>query len=115
LLHPERLEPLYGLGPADTFKRTARRRWSLVERRHACCQRLDAMVEVLGPSYGDVVETGDHSDPALAAFERYSDPGALRRLGRRRLTDMVRRLSGGQFRQAKADGLLAAANCCPES
>jgi transposase len=110
LLHPEGLEPLHGLGPADTFKRTVRRRWSLVERRQACCQRLDAMVEMLGPSYGDVLGTGDYSDTALAVLERYSDPRALRRLGRKRLTDMVRRVSRGQFRQAKADDLLVAAD-----
>ncbi len=55
LLHPQDLEPLHGLDPAGTFKRTVRRRWSLVERRHACCQRLDALVEMLGPSYADVL------------------------------------------------------------
>jgi transposase len=110
LLHPEGLEPLHGLGPADTFKRTVRRRWSLVERRHACCQRLDALVEMLGPSYAEVLGATSYTDTAFAVLERYSDPRALRRLGRQRLTDLVRRVSRGHFAEAKADELLAAAD-----
>jgi transposase len=110
LLHPEGLEPLNGLGPADSFKRAVRRRWSMVQRRQACYQRLDALVELLGPGYGDALGTGDYSDTALAVLERYGDPRALRRLGSRRLTELVIRVSRGQCRQAKADDLLAAAD-----
>ena len=110
LLHPEGLEPLHGLGPAGTFKRTVRRRWSLVERRHACCQRLDALVEMLGPSYAEVLGATSYTDTAFAVLERYSGPRALRRLGRQRLTDLVRRVSRGHFAEAKADELLAAAD-----
>ena len=110
LLHPEGLEPLEGLGPADTFKRAVRHRWSLVERRHACCQRLDAMVEMLGHSYVDALGCGDYTDTALAVLERYADPHALRRLGPQRLSCLVRRVSRGQLREAKADELLAAAD-----
>ena len=109
LLHPEGLEPLEGLGPAESFKRAVRRRWSLVERRHQCCQRLDAMVEMLGPSYADALGTTDYSDTALAVLERYGDPRALRRLGHQRLTNLVRQVSRGHLSEAKADELLAAA------
>jgi transposase len=109
LLHPEGLKALDGLGPAETFKRAVRRRWSLVERRHGCCQRLDAMVEMLGPSYADALGTTDYSDTALAVLERYGDPRALRRLGRQRLSSLVRRVSRGHWSEAKADELLAAA------
>ena len=110
LLHPEGLKPVDGLGPADGLKRTVRRRWSLVQRRQGCYQRLDALVEMLGPSYGDVLGTGDYSDTALAVLERYSDPRALRRLGRQRLTDFLRKISRGHFREDKADELLEAAD-----
>ena len=110
LLHPEGLEPLDGLGPADSFKRAVRRRWSMVQRRQGCYQRLDALVELLGPGYGDALGTGEYSDTALAVLERYGDPRALRRLGRRRLTELVIRVSRGQCRQAKADDVLAAAD-----
>jgi transposase len=109
LLHPEGLEALDGLGPAETYKRAVRRRWSLVERRHGCCERLDAMVEMLGPSYADALGTTDYSDTALVVLERYGDPRALRRLGRQRLSSLVRRVSRGHWSETKADGLLAAA------
>jgi transposase len=110
LLHPEGLEPVEGLGPADGLKRTVRRRSSLLQRRLGSYQRLDALVEMLGPTYGDVLGTGDYSATALAVLERYSDPRALRRLGRQRLTDLLRKISRGHFREDKADELLAAAH-----
>ena len=59
---------------ADTFKRTVRRHWSLVERAHACCQHLDALVEMLGPSYVDVLGATNYADTALAFLERYTGP-----------------------------------------
>jgi transposase len=42
LLHPEGLHPDEGLGPADTLKRTAKHRSTLVKRRSQCLARLDA-------------------------------------------------------------------------
>jgi len=110
LLHPEGLEPVDGLGPGDTLKRSVRRRWGLVQRRQACSQRLDALVELLGPSLADVLGTGDYNETALVILERYSDPRALRRLGRNRLTDVLKRVSRGHYREPKADELLAAAD-----
>ncbi len=110
LLHPEGLEPLEGLGPAESFKRAVRRRWGLVQRRQSCCQRLDAMVEMLGPAYAEALGTGAYSETALVVLERYGDPRALRHLGRQRLASVLRRLSRGHWREAKADELLAAAD-----
>src|SRR6266498_1075321 len=42
-------------------------------------------------------------------LERWADPRALRRLGRRRLTDVLVKASRGAWREPKADELLAAA------
>ena len=42
LLHPEGLNPIEGLGPADALKRAVRRRVKLVEWQLACRQRLDS-------------------------------------------------------------------------
>ncbi|MFN2606520.1 MAG: transposase [Acidimicrobiales bacterium] len=42
-------------------------------------------------------------------LERYADPRALRKLGRKRLTTLLIRASRGAWREAKADELLAAA------
>lgn len=110
LLHPEGLEPLDGLGPADGFKRAVRCRSSLIQRRQSCCQRLDALIELLGPAYADAIGTGDYPGTALTVLERYGDPRKLRRLGQRRLTELVIRVSRGHWREDKADELLAAAS-----
>jgi transposase len=42
LLHPEGLRPLADAGPADALRRAVRRRASLVKRRTATYQRIDA-------------------------------------------------------------------------
>jgi transposase len=110
LLHPEGLEPLDGLGPADGFKRAVRCRSSLIQRRQSCCQRLDALIELLGPAYAGAIGTGDYPGTALTVLERYGDPRKLRRLGQRRLTELVIRASRGHWREDKADELLAAAS-----
>ena len=73
-------------------------------------QRLDALVELLGPVWADILGAGDYTKTALVVLERYADPRALKKLGRRRLTDLLIRTSRGQFREAKADQLLAAAS-----
>ena len=85
-------------------------RSSLVKRRTATAQRLDALVELLGPAWGEVLGTGEYNKSALAVLERYADPRALRRLGRKRLTTLLIRASRGAWREAKADELLAAAD-----
>lgn len=111
LLHPDGdLVEVDELGPAEPLKRAVRRRSSMVERRTGCFQRLDALVELLGPAWADVLGTGDYGKAALAVLERYADPRALKRAGRSRLTAMLIRHSRGAFREAKADALLAAAN-----
>ncbi|MGA7271402.1 MAG: IS110 family transposase [Acidimicrobiia bacterium] len=110
LLHPEGLREIDDLGPAEPLKRVARRHSSLQQRRTAAMQRLDALVELLGPVWADILGAGDYTKTALVVLERYADPRALKKLGRRRLTDLLIRTSRGQFREAKADQLLAAAS-----
>lgn len=87
-----------------------RQRSSLVRRRTATAQRLDCLVELLGPAWADVLGSGEYNKSALAVLERYADPRALRKLGRKRLTTMLIRASRGAWREAKADDLLAAAD-----
>lgn len=110
MLHPEGLGPVDGLGPAEPLRRAVRHRSSLQQRRTAAMQRLDALVELLGPAWADVLGSGDYNKTALAVLERYADPRALKRLGRKRLTTLLIRTSRGQFREAKADELLATAD-----
>src|ERR1700692_3801278 len=60
LLHPEGLHSLESLGPADPLRRITKLRVSLVKRRTVIAARLDAYLELLGPSWhaafsGDLV------------------------------------------------------------
>ena len=54
--------------------------------------------------------TGDYNKSALAVLERYADPRALKKLGRKRLSTLLIRSSRGQWRESKADDLLIAAD-----
>jgi len=110
LLHPEGLVCLDGLGPADPLRRAVRHRSSLAKRRVKTMQRLDALIELLGPALSEVIGTGEYNKSALAVLEGYGDPRALKRLGRKRLTALLVRTSRGHWREAKADELLAAAD-----
>ncbi|MEJ5256370.1 MAG: IS110 family transposase [Acidimicrobiales bacterium] len=110
LLHPEGLKPIDSLGPAEPLKRAVRHRTSLIKRRAASMLRLDALVELLGPAYADVLGTGDYNKTALMVLERFADPRALKKLGRKRLAAAMIRSSRGAWSEAKADELLAAAD-----
>lgn len=110
LLHPEGLAAYDGPTPADPLRRVMRRRAKLVKARVATFQRLDALLELLGPAWAEVLGAGDYTKTALVVLERYGDPNALRRLGLRRLNELMIRTSRGAWREDKALALLAAAD-----
>ena len=110
LLHPEGLAAYDGPTPADPLRRVMRRRAKLVKARVATFQRLDALLELLGPAWAEVLGAGDYTKTALVVLERYGDPRALRRLGLRRLSELMIKSSKGAWREDKAAALLAAAN-----
>lgn len=110
LLHPEGLAAYDGPTPADPLRRVMRRRAKLVKARVATFQRIDALVELLGPAWAEVLGAGDYTKTALVVLERYGDPRALRRLGLRRLSELMIRTSKGAWREDKAAALLAAAD-----
>jgi transposase len=109
LLHPEGLDPANGPTPAEPLRRAVRRRSALVKARTAAFGRIDALVELLGAAWADVLGSGEYSKTALVILERYADPRALRRLGLRRLAELMTRSSRGLWRRDKAVLLLAAA------
>ena len=74
LLHPEGLNPVGGLGPAEPLRRAVRRRVKLVEWRLASRQRLDALLDLLGPGYAEVLGTARYGKAALEILERYATP-----------------------------------------
>jgi transposase len=87
-----------------------RHRFSLVRRRSAASLRLDALVELLGPGWADSLGSATASKTALVILEKYADPRALKRLGRKRLATLLIRSSAGLWREDKADELLAMAS-----
>ena len=109
LLHPDGLSEVADLGPADALKRSVRRRVNLVAYHLACRQRIDAMLDLLGPSYIEALGTRMPKS-ALEVLEHYGDPRSLRRLGLNRLTALLRRTSGGAWKAERARRLLEAAN-----
>jgi transposase len=110
LLHPEGLRPVTDDGPADALRRAVRRRSSLVERRTATYQRIDALLELLSPAWAGALGNGDYAKTALAVLERTgADPHALSRLGRKRLTTLLIRTSRGQWRDQHTEAIMAAA------
>jgi hypothetical protein len=51
LLHPEGLHEQHGLGPGDRLRRATKLHQTLTKRRSQCLARLDALLEILGPSW----------------------------------------------------------------
>ena len=108
LLHPEGLTEVSGLGPAEPLRRAVRRRVDLVDQRRACFQRIDAMLDLLGPAYNEALGSRGTKTSAVV-LERYGNPKTLRRLGLSRLTDLVEKTSGGHLGAEYAASLLQAA------
>ena len=108
LLHPEGQPGVSGAGPADPLRRATRRRASLVAQRTAVMTRLDALVELLGPDWYDVLGS-DYEKTALAVLARYPDPDQLLRLGQARLAAFLRKHSRGHWGGDMAARLRAAA------
>lgn len=108
LLHPEGLREFTGDSSGDPLRRLTKQRSTLVKRRTAVYSRLDALVELLGPAWYDVLGS-DFGKAALAFLARYADPHAVLRLGEARLSRFLQSRSRGQYGPAPAKALVAAA------
>ncbi len=108
LLHPDGLREHTDAGPAGPLRRIVKQRSSVVKRRTAIFQRLDAQLELLGPAWYDALGS-NYGKAALALLARYADPTALLKLGHARLTRFLIRHSRGAWRDDHATALLAAA------
>lgn len=101
LLHPEGLRDHTGDGPAEPLRRIVEIRSSIIQRRTAVYQRLDAQLELLGPAWYDALGTR-YGKATLALLARYADPNTLIRLGHARLTRFLIRHSRGAWREPQA-------------
>ncbi|KGN30848.1 hypothetical protein N802_05490 [Knoellia sinensis KCTC 19936] len=108
LLHPEGLREYSGQGPADPLRRLVKQRSTMVKRRTAVYSRLDALVELLGPAWYDVLGS-NYGIAALEFLARYADPNTVIRLGQARLARFLIARSRRAWRQDHAVGLVAAA------
>jgi len=83
---------------------------TLVKRRTTSIARLDTLLEILGPDWHGAF-SGDLSNLAPLRFlaAGYTDPIAVRRLGRARLVGFLPRHSRVAWGEAVADTILAAA------
>jgi transposase len=111
LLHPEGLHPEHGLGPGDALRRATRLRQTLVKRRTKTLARLDALLEILGPSWLNAL-SGDLSNKTPLRFlaAGYACPHTVKRLGRARVARFLYRHSRGRWGDDEAAELLEAAN-----
>lgn len=110
LLHPEGLHEELGLGPGDRLRRATRLHQTLTKRRSQCLARLDAMLEILGPSWLCVF--GSHMSnktPLRFLAAGYACPHTVKRLGRARVARFLSRHSRGRWGEAEAEALLQAA------
>lgn len=108
LLHPEGLHFERSIGPGDPLKRAVKIRSELVRRRSTSMQRLDCLLELLGPAW--VAAIG--SDMTLTAFRflaKYPSPHKVRQLGLARLTSFLHRSSRGAWAGERAAEIMTAA------
>ncbi len=110
MLHPEGLHEEHGLGPGDRLRRSTRLHQTLTRRRSQSLARLDAMLEILGPSWV-VVFGADLSNKTPLRFlaAGYACPHTIKRLGKARVARFLYRHSRGRWGEEQAEALLAAA------
>ena len=96
------------LGPAVPIRRATRLRSSLVKRRSEVLGRIDALLEIMGPQWHQVLDLTKRSSLRFCAAG-YSDPHLCRRIGRARLGRFLHRYSHGRFGDPDAVRVLAAA------
>jgi transposase len=111
LLHPEGLHPEQGLGPGDALRRATKLHSTLILRRSTILARLDALLEILGPTWRNALGSSlGHNTPLRFLAAGYADPDTLRRLGHARLARFLHRHSRGAWNDEHAHALLTAAS-----
>lgn len=108
LLHPDGLHPETTNGPGDPLKRGVKLRSGLVRRRTACMQRLDALLEILGPDWVEALGS-DMTQTAFKFLAGWANPHQVKRLGRARLARWFQRQTGKAWGEQRADAVVAAA------
>jgi transposase len=108
LLHPEGVCVEAGIGPGDALKRAVKIRSGLVHRRTTSMQRLDCLLELMGPAWVAALGS-DMTKTALRFLARYANPHTVCHLGCRRLAAFLHRSSRGAWANERAAAIVAAA------
>jgi transposase len=108
LLHPDGLHPETTNGPGDPLKRAVKLRSGLVRRRSACMQRLDALLEILGPDWVAALGS-DMTQTAFRFLAGWANPHQVKRLGRARLARWFQRQTRKAWGERRADAVVSAA------
>lgn len=110
MLHPEGFQTNRSLGPADALRRAVKLHSTLVKQRSTAFARIDALLDILGPSWlaafgGDLA----NMTPLRFLAAGYADPNTVKRLGRARLSRFLCRHSRGHWGEQQATSLVVAA------
>jgi len=108
ILHPSGMHAENGLGAAEPLRRAVKIRSTLVKRRTTCMQRLDALLEILGPDLFAALGSA-MTITILHFLSRWPDPRQVLKLGKSRLSRWLYRQSHGKWGDAKAEMILSAA------
>lgn len=108
ILHPEGLHLAEALGPGDALKRAVKIRSGLVHRRTTAMQRLDSLLEILGPAWIDAL--GSRMTKTTFMFlARYAHPHQVKRLGHARLGRWFQHHTRRAWGPERASAVIAAA------
>jgi transposase len=91
------LRPVWvGTPEQESLRRLCRLSWKLTEQMSNQKRRLTTMLEMVLPGIGEVWKN-NYCGSARLFFRRYLDPQRARRLGRKRLGQILRRRAYGKF------------------
>jgi transposase len=108
VLHPEGLHPETAMGPGDPLKRAVKIRSSLVHRRTTSMQRLDSLLEILGPEWVETLGS-DMTQTAFRFLSRWANPHQVKRMGRARLARWFQHQTRKAWGDERASLIVAAA------
>lgn len=108
VLHAEGLHPEQGIGPGDPLKRAVKIRSGLVHRRSTSMNRLDCLLEILGPEWVAALGS-DMTQTAFRFLARWANPHQVKRIGQARLGRWFQHQSRRSWGPQRAAEVIAAA------
>ena len=95
-------------GAAANLRTLTNTRESEIKNRTVLINRLEKLVFEVFPEHSKIFKSID-GKTSFYILEKYTLPGSLRRLGLKRLTTTIRRISRGRCKEEHAEKLIAAA------